>query len=55
MLGLGFVGKIGFEYLAEEAVFEYSNNIRIRVGRNRFLKKNKKNRFFFELNRTFYI
>jgi len=33
-----FVGKIGFEYSATQ-VFEYSNNIRFRVGRNRLFKK----------------
>ena len=38
-LGLGFVGKIGFEYSATE-VFECSNNIRIRVEINHF--KNSK-------------
>jgi len=42
--------KNGFEYSATE-VFEYSNNIRNRRGRNRFF--NKKIRFFFDLNRFF--
>ena len=46
-LGLGFVGKIGFEYSAKE-VFEYSNNIRISVGR-------KRDQFFSDLHLTFYI
>ena len=33
-----------------EGVFEYSNNILIRVGRNRFFEKRKKDVFAFKLD-----